>query len=170
MTRCMVMVAVALTATIGTAARAGDVRADVEAIIDLDKKWVTAIATKDVDWIADLYAPAGRLMPPGAPASQGRAAIADAWTAMVETPGFSLTFEPAEVHVAGTGDLAYDLGTWKSASGPADARAEDHGKYVVVWAKMQGRWRVVADIFNSDGTSAGSPEASAAPTSSGSKP
>ena len=151
MTRCMAIVAMALIAATGTAARAADVRADIQAILELDKKWVTAIAEKEVDWIAELYAPAGRLMPPGAPASQGRPAIADAWKAMVETPGFSLTFEPTEIHVAGTGDLAYDVGTWKSSSGPADARAEDHGKYVVVWAKMQGRWQVVADIFNSDG-------------------
>jgi hypothetical protein len=27
----------------------------------------------------------------------------------------------------------------------------DRGKYVVVWRKVRGDWKVAADIFNSDG-------------------
>jgi len=29
----------------------------------------------------------------------------------------------------------------------------DQGKYVVVWKKLHGEWKVLADIFNSDRTS-----------------
>ncbi len=33
---------------------------------------------------------------------------------------------------------------------PKIARAEDQGKYVVVWRKDQGVWKIAADIINSD--------------------
>ena len=120
---------------------AGD---DEQAIRSLDAQWVKAIAEKDATWIGNLYAPDGRLMPPNAPMVQGREAIRDAWANMMNAAGFSLTFTPTEIHVAESGDLGYDVGTYEGAN-------DDHGKYVVVWKKIDGDWKVAADIFNSDG-------------------
>jgi uncharacterized protein (TIGR02246 family) len=121
---------------------------DEHVIRDLEARWVKAVAAKDVAWIANLYAPDGRLMPPNAKAAVGRDAVRAAWTAMLGTPGFALTFAPAEVRVAKAGDMASDIGTWEQP-GP-DGKVGDQGKYVVVWKKLHGEWKVLADIFNSD--------------------
>ena len=123
---------------------AGDATNDEQAIRALEAQWVKAVAAKDTEWIANLYAPDGRLMPPNSPASQGREAIRAAWSGMMATPGFVLTFAPTEIHVAKGGDVAYDIGTSEGAN-------NDQGKYVVVWKKLDGEWKVAADIFNSDG-------------------
>lgn len=136
-----------------TTARA-DPRAEIDAIRQLGTKWVDAIAAKDVEWIANLYDEDGRLMPPGAPAAEGREAIGAAWKGMVSAPGPALTFEPTQIHLAGSLDHAYEIGTWKIG----DA---DDGKYVVVWKKRGTEWKVVADIFNSNRPA---PAATAPPT------
>src|SRR6185369_12432463 len=130
------------------AATRANAASDEQVIRDLDARWVKAVAAKDVAWIANLYATDGRLMPPNAPAAVGREAVREAWTKLLGTPGFALTFAPVEVRLAKAADMAFDIGTWEQP-GP-DAKAADHGKYVVVWKKQHGEWKVVADIFNSD--------------------
>jgi uncharacterized protein (TIGR02246 family) len=155
------MVMMAALATVLTAAgpaAAQSVKADVEAILDLDRKWVAAVAARDFAWIENLYAPKGQLMPPGTPAATGRDAVGAGWRAMLADPTDTLTFAPKQIHVAGSGDHAHEVGTYQSASGTGDAKTADTGKYVVVWAKMEGRWQVVADIFNSDGPQAAKTE------------
>jgi ketosteroid isomerase-like protein len=56
------------------------------------------------------------------------------------------------VEVARSSDLAYATGTYESSM--KDSRGKlvtDHGKYVEVWKKQaDGKWKTVADIFNSD--------------------
>lgn len=44
-------------------------------------------------------------------------------------------------------EMAYEIGTYRlQLRGPA----QDEGKYLVVWKKAEGRWRVAADMFNSN--------------------
>ena len=102
-------------------ARATDIRAEVEAILALDKAWVEAIADKNVAWIANLYGgDKARFMPPGSPAAIGREAIGEAWTGLMATPGFRLTFSPESIHVAGSGDHAHDIGSYELHVGVGD--------------------------------------------------
>jgi ketosteroid isomerase-like protein len=67
-------------------------------------------------------------------------------------PGFSLSWEPTTASASKAGDLGYTSGTYQfSMTGPDGKPIPDKGKYVVVWKKdASGKWKVVADIFNSD--------------------
>ena len=60
----------------------------------------------------------------------------------MQSPGFDLSFAPEQIVVSSSGDMAMDRGTYRL--GP------ETGKYVVVWRKVDGDWKVAADIFNSD--------------------
>ena len=130
------------------AATRANATSDEQVIRNLEARWVKAVAAKDVAWIANVYAPDGRLMPPNATAAVGREAVREAWTRMLGTPGSALTFAPVEVRLAKAADMACDIGTWERP-GP-DGKVGDQGKYIVVWKKLHGEWKVVADIFNSD--------------------
>lgn len=146
MQRCLANLApmvLALLVVAAPRAQAGDPRAEIDAIRTLNARWLEAVAAKDDAWIAGVYAEDGRFMPPGAPAAQGRDAIRAAWKTMLAAPGPALTFAATEIHLAGSLDHAYEIGTWKVG----DA---DDGKYVLVWKKRGGEWKVVADIFNSN--------------------
>jgi ketosteroid isomerase-like protein len=69
---------------------------------------------------------------------------------MLALPNVTATWAATYVEAALSGDLAYEIGTYALAFDTNDARAEDHGKYVVVWRKDEGAWKIVADVINSD--------------------
>jgi ketosteroid isomerase-like protein len=94
-------------------------------------------------------------MAPGAPIAECEAAIEKSWRGLMATPGFALTFTADRIDVASAGDMAIDRGTYRlSLQGPKGP-AVDVGKYVVAWRRIDGQWKVAADIFNSDGAGGG---------------
>ena len=123
---------------------------DEQAIRSLIQQWVKLVAAKNADAVAEMYAPGGAVMPPNAPLAEGREAIAATWRSMMQAPGFQLTFAPTRIEVSKGGDMAMDRGTYRLVTHATSGAVEDCGKYVVVWRKLDGRWKAAADIFNSD--------------------
>ena len=124
--------------------------ADEEAIRRQVARWLQLIKSKDATAIAQMYTEDGALMPPNAPISKGRTAIQQTWAAMMNTPGFELTFVPEQIVLSGSADMALDRGTYRMATAPLGKAQSDTGKYVVVWRKIGGEWKAAADIINSD--------------------
>jgi uncharacterized protein (TIGR02246 family) len=129
-------------------------KADREAgerrIRELDGRWVAALAKKDAAAISEFYAPEGRIMPSNAPIVQGRGAIAEFWKGLLALPGVSFDFRPQVVKVAEAGDMAYEVGTYSLSYDDPQGRVQDRGKYVVIWEKIDGDWKAMVDIDNSD--------------------
>lgn len=123
---------------------------DEQQIRALDKAWVAAVQAKDLPGTVAFYARDGVLMAPGAPPAEGTAAITEAWRGILALPNGSLTFAPAKVSVAKSRDLAYETGTYTLAFDGPKGHVQDQGKYVVVWRKERGHWKVAADIFNTN--------------------
>jgi uncharacterized protein (TIGR02246 family) len=123
---------------------------DEQAIRDTNTRWLDLIVKKDAAAVAALYTENGAFMAPNAPIATGRAAIQAAWQGMFEMPEVALTFEPDEIVVSSSGDMAYDRGTYKFSAAGEGGPMTDEGKYVVVWRKVDGQWLVAADIFNSN--------------------
>jgi uncharacterized protein (TIGR02246 family) len=121
--------------------------AAADSIRSLDQRWVQMVADHDTAGIVDMYADDGRLMGPGEAAAVGHDAIHQGWTAMLGLP--SVTFGPDVIRVSASGDLAYDIGHGTielPVEGGGTRKAE--GKYLVVWVKRDGHWKVMADMFN----------------------
>ena len=131
-------------------AAAVDTGADEQAIRGHVDRWMQLVKAKDAAGIAAFYADDGAVMPPNAPIGKGRTAIQQTWASMMETPGFDLTITPEQIVVSSSGDMALDRGTYSLAVAPDGTTQTDTGKYVVVWRKIGGEWKVAADIFNSD--------------------
>jgi uncharacterized protein (TIGR02246 family) len=131
-------------------AAAVDTAGDEQAIRGQVDRWLQLVKAKDASGIAALYAEDGAVMPPNAPIGKGRAAIQQAWTSMMRTPGFDLTFNPEQIVISSSGDMALDRGTYNLTVAPAGTTQTDTGKYVVVWRKIGGDWKAAADIFNSN--------------------
>lgn len=120
-----------------------------DSIRSLDARWVKMVADKDTTGIVGVYAHDGRIMPPGAPAAVGPEAIRKVWAHNLALP--SLTFGPDVIQLARSGDVAYDIGHVEAEVPAAAGKTEKAaGKYVVVWVKRNGQWKVMADIFNFD--------------------
>jgi len=121
--------------------------AESSVILALERQWCRKLQERDVDWIVSLFARHGRQFPPNAEPVVGPEALRSAWNAMAHTEGLTVSWEPEEAHVAASGDMAYDFGTGTIAT--ADGHV--HGaKYVVVWVRQDGEWKVAVDAFNAN--------------------
>lgn len=120
---------------------------DIRAVIPA---WLDAVRRKDTAVISEFYTPDGRFMVPNAPVAEGRAAVAEMWGHLLSLPNVTLTFGPTLIESAESGELAYEVGTYALGFDKGAERVEDRGKYVVVWKRLGGSWKAVADILNSD--------------------
>ena len=127
-------------------ADAVDTALEAEAIMELDLEWAQRFADRDFDWIAALQAQNAVLLAPGVDIMHGREAILSAWEGMATTiPGTS--WEPVMAKVSSSGDMAYVYGTVSVVD--ADGNATPM-KYLEVWVKIDGEWKVAADVFNAN--------------------
>ncbi len=143
--------ALATAASVGGCARHADVAAEARTIRELEKQWVQAVAAKDTTAIGNVYAEDGEFLPPGAPRVSGRAAVRSAWAALLKAPNLSLSFASSKVVVSSAGDLAVATGPYQlGMDGPKGQRIADVGKFVEAWTRVNGEWKVLGNIFNSD--------------------
>ena len=142
-------------ATAMNSVTAVDTAAEEKLIREQIEHWLQFVKAKDAAGIAGLYTEDGAVMPPNSPIGQGRNAIQQTWAAMMQTPGFDLTFVPEQIVMSTSGDMALDRGSYRLRMAPDGTEQTDTGKYVVVWRKVGGDWKAAADIFNSDLSASG---------------
>jgi ketosteroid isomerase-like protein len=120
------------------------------ALRELDIQWAKAASAMDLDGTVSYYADDASLFAPNAPVATGKAAIRSGWAQLLV--GFSGGWQPVKVEVSRSGDLGYITGTYDiKFTGPDGKPEADRGKYVEVWKKQpDGKWKCVADIYNSD--------------------
>ncbi len=121
-----------------------------EQIKEMDAKWVAAFKQGDFATIEALYAANGLLLPSNSPPIEGPKAIAAVWKSWSELPNVEVVFGPNRIEASTSGDMAYDYGWYTFAFDTDNGRVTDKGKYVVVWKKIGGTWKVAADIFNTN--------------------
>ncbi len=127
-----------------------DLQAESAAIRKLDREWLAAFTAKDIDAAMSYFAPTAVLMPANSPAIIGQGPIREWFALWLPDPNVSTSFSPAVVEVAESGDLAYDRGTFHSVVETAEGRVEVTGKYLIIWKKIDGEWKAMIDISNSD--------------------
>jgi uncharacterized protein (TIGR02246 family) len=132
------------TAAVDTAA----ISAAVDSFIQAHN---AAIAVRDTDAIVALYTDDAMVFPAGAARVDGREAIRAMWAKSLRAPGLELSMASQHKLVAQAGDMVSDMGTYDfRMSGPDGRTVHDVGKYVTVMKKVDGRWKMVVDIWNSD--------------------
>jgi uncharacterized protein (TIGR02246 family) len=129
-----------------------DTAADEQQVRDLEQQWLEAVEERDLDAIVDLFAEDGRIMPPNAETAMGRDSVREAWQGILDLPELDLSFAPTDVSVADSGDLAYTIGTYRLSFQSEDQEepVQDSGKYVDIWEKVDGEWKVMVEMYNSN--------------------
>jgi uncharacterized protein (TIGR02246 family) len=125
--------------------------ADESAVKETDAQWSKTAMANDLDGTVSYYSDDASLLPPNAPIAIGKQSIRAVWATMLN-PNVTVSWEVTKAEVARSGDLAYVTGTYQiAAKNPQAKSQEDRGKMVEVWKKQaDGKWKTVADIFNSD--------------------
>jgi ketosteroid isomerase-like protein len=121
-------------------------QAPTSPLLEITKQYLSAAKARDAAKVASFYAEDAVLMPPNAPPIEGRRAIQlDHERLFKESPPFELTATPLASETSG--DLGYIRGEFViRRQGAADVR----GKYVEVWRRINGQWKITCDINNAN--------------------
>ncbi|MEM9647751.1 MAG: DUF4440 domain-containing protein [Bacteroidota bacterium] len=116
-------------------------------IREASKKFSKAFVEQDFETMASSYTKDAKLIPLGTPIVEGREAIKQRWILGKDTKVISHSMDDTEITVIG--DQAYDYGYYKGTSKKGEEPVSEwKGKYVVVWKKEEGSWRMYIDIWN----------------------
>jgi uncharacterized protein (TIGR02246 family) len=115
-----------------------------ESIVTANQRVMAAVRQSDAAAIARCYTSDGQILPPQSEPVSGRSAIETFWQAALGMGISALALETVEV--SDLGDTAYEVGRFSLAA--ANGQSVDHGKYVVIWHKEGGEWRLYRDIWN----------------------
>jgi ketosteroid isomerase-like protein len=130
-----------------------DPAADAASLDKAAAGWEAAYNGKNAAAVAAIYSEDGQLLPPGAAAVNGRAAIQEFWGHDIETQWAQIAIKAETSEVAG--DWAYRSGSFGVES------VGFTGKFLEVWKRSGDRWLLHKDIWNADAVDAPPAEAAA---------
>lgn len=122
----------------------------IQRIHDTNADWVKSFEQRDFATMEALFTPDSLLLSPNAPAVEGPKAVIEVWKSWAELPNVVVAWGADRVEVSSSGDMAYDYGWYIFDFDTENGRVKDKGKYIVVWKKVDGAWKVAADIFNTN--------------------
>ncbi len=141
--------AVALMGSLSGLAHAAPATADEAAIRAQTANWAKAYNGGDAKAVAAQYAEDALLLPPGAPAVRGRAAILDYFTkdtAASKAAGVVLVVDPKS-DVGVSGNMGWESGAYKAT---VKGAVVETGKFLSVSRKKDGKWLYIRDTWNAD--------------------
>lgn len=145
----LALLAAALLGGCSTAGHQPDLAADDRAIRDLAARWQKALLERDAETQASMFADDGVSYHDGEEPLVGPAAIL-AWEkkAVRRHPKAKITSTTKELRIAAAGDMAIQAGEGQLTD--LGDNGEDHTvrkqRFVTVWKKVDGQWKVAHDI------------------------
>lgn len=121
-------------------AMADDVR---DAIDAGNRAFKTALLKGDAVAVGNLYTEDAKLIAPGGDIVKGRPAITAFWKKISDTGLKHVTLTTSEVE--SSDDLAFEEGTVKLVGTTGQ---ESVARYIVVWKRTNGVWKLHRDIWN----------------------
>lgn len=121
---------------------------EIDQILNNIKAFSQSVITSDYEGIAEAYTEDGKIFPNNSDIVEGKSKIKKWW---VLPEGVKTTYHkiiPAEIRI--NGEYAYDHGLYEGNTLRANGREYPFkGKYVIVWKKENGSWKIYLDIWNS---------------------
>lgn len=130
-----------------------DTPAEAKTIRNIEAQWGAAFQAKDINKIVSLFASDAVLMGANMPISVGIEAIRKAQeTGFSDTTILFKTYSNMvdAVEISASGDLAYARGTDRLIRNTPNGSAEEVGKWIDIYKKIDGEWKCIAAIWNSD--------------------
>ena len=114
-------------------------------ISSANENFMTAFSQGDAAGVAALYTENGQVLPPNSEFVTGKEAIQAFWQTIIDMGIKEINLEIIEVD--GHGNTAIEISKY-TLRGDGE-QVIDKGKYIVIWKKENGQWKLHRDIFNS---------------------
>jgi ketosteroid isomerase-like protein len=116
-----------------------------DTINEITQRFVSVLNTPGAAGAGEFYDDDADLLPPGPDNVKGRAAIQSFWAAATEHLGEA---ELTAVDIAEIAPgCAREIGTYRARVKQTGEAVS--GKYVVIWRKIDGEWKIWTDIWTS---------------------
>jgi len=125
------------------AAYADGVKAAIEAA---NAQVSVAVVKGDAAGLAALYSTDGHLMPAGSDPIRGTEAIQKFWQGGLDSGIAAIGLKTIEVF--GHGPTVTEVGEYELRD--KAGKVLDHGKYIVVWQHVDGKWKLLRDMFSTN--------------------
>jgi len=135
----MVVLAIAVAAPMASAQQG-----DEAAIRLLSNKWQQDIAKQDIDAVVALHTPDAVVLMSHEQVAKGSAMIRERWKEGAATPGLVLHWTPLKINVVSP-TVATEYGTYTESYDTPQGKGTDEGSYIVIWNKINGKWKVALD-------------------------
>ncbi len=116
-----------------------------DAIAAVNDNLMVTFSRGDAAGLADLYTEDGQVLPPNSDIVKGKQAIQGFWQVNMEMGIKEVKFETVELESHGDTAIEVSRYTLRGEGG----QVLDKGKYIVIWKKEKGQWKLHRDIFNS---------------------
>jgi ketosteroid isomerase-like protein len=148
--RVQILLSLVLVVTTHTISFAQNYMGDSTEIVELLKvmdEFSQAVMQSDYQAVANLYSEDAHIFPTGKKIISNREAIEAYWNRGRESKIIYHKILPEEIQVIG--NAAYDFGYYEGTTRNADgSEISWRGKYVILWKKVKGNWKMYVDIWN----------------------
>jgi ketosteroid isomerase-like protein len=129
---------------------------DADAIRSIEDQWVAAIKAKDIDKIVSFCSPDIVIMDANVPINVGHQAVRKSYSSPADsTTSVSHSETVDGIEISASGDLAYTRGTAQQSRNTPNGILNESIKWVSIYKKINGEWKVIVNIWNSDKPMAG---------------
>jgi ketosteroid isomerase-like protein len=115
-----------------------------DGILETNQRFIASFAAQDAADLVALYTDDAQLSPPHHDIIEGADHITAFWQGGFDMGLAGASLETLEVD--NEGDTAIEVGRYTLTAG--DGSTADEGKYLVVWKRIEERWYIHRDIWN----------------------
>ena len=129
-----------------------DTKMEGEKLMQISRDWSKSAATDSIEKTLSYWADDAVVMSPGQPAIKGKTAIRGMVENASKIPGFKISWEPLNVFVSKSGDLAYMIEQNQiTVNDSLGNPVTEFNKSVTIWRKeADGSWKNIVDTWNAD--------------------
>ena len=143
---CFVMILLSMN-VVGISQQYSGNQEDIDAILENIDKFSSYVMDSNNEKIAECYTDDGKIFPNNREIIEGRTLIKAYWKSPEGVSTIHHNVTPSEIKVLGS--EAYDYGYYEGKTKRKDGQVVAwKGKYVIVWKKIEGEWKIYLDIWN----------------------
>lgn len=122
-------------------------------LMELERESYRRRVASDFDWMIAVHSENALFLSPGSDIQAAKEILHAAKARASENNSssknqkFPFFWEPLEAKVSASEDMGYVYGITKEVKSDG---TEEHGKYVSVWVKEEGKWKVTIEIRNTN--------------------
>lgn len=120
---------------------------EIDTILKNIDSFSDSVMEGDIEAIGQAYTEDASILVNNRDIIKGRDKIEAYWTPGGSSRTIYHKIHPVEITI--TGDSAYDMGRYEGKTRTANGEEiEWKGKYVIIWKKINGSWKIYIDIWN----------------------